>query len=62
MQQTGWFTGKKVYAPDFKEKVTIGKISGYRGTGEPVYDLIRNGKKCGEMGNNRIKENRKKYK
>ena len=36
MQRTGYYTGKKVYS-SFKDKmVTIGKISGYRGNGEPV--------------------------
>ena len=62
MQRTGYYTGKKVYS-SFKDKmVTIGKISGYRGNGQPVYDLLdgRNGK-VGEMGNTEIKKNRKKY-
>lgn len=60
MQQIGYYTGKKVYAPHFGRTLTIGKISGYRGTGEPVYDLMEGGKKIGEMGNPEIKKNRKR--
>lgn len=63
MQRTGYYTGKKVSIKD--KTFTIGKISGYRGNGEPVYDLLdgRNGRngKVGEMGNPEIKKNRKKY-
>ena len=61
MAQKGYYTGKRVYAKHFKRKVTIGKISGYRGTGEPVYDLMEGGKKIGEMGNSEIKRMRKLY-
>jgi hypothetical protein len=46
----------------------IGKISGYRGSGEPVYDVHEYGKlrkdireKKGELGNNKIKELLNKY-
>jgi hypothetical protein len=59
MQRTGYFTGKKVFAPFINETVEIGKISGYRGNGEPVYDLLKRGTKVGEMGNPEIKKNRK---
>ena len=59
MQQTGHYTGKKGFAPFLGKVVTIGKISGYRGTGEPVYDLMVSGEKVGEMGNPEIKKNRK---
>ena len=59
MQQKGYYTGKRVYASHFGKIVTIGKISGYRGTGEPVYDLVDGVGKIGEMGNPEIKKNRK---
>lgn len=62
MQRTGYYTGKKVYASHFNRTVTIGKISGFRGTGEPVYDLMEHNKKIGEMGNPEIKKNRLKMK
>ena len=61
MQKKGYYTGKKVYASAYKRKLTIGKISGHRGTGEPVYDLMEKGKKMGEMGNSEIKKMRSKY-
>ena len=59
MQQNGHFTGKRVFAPFLGKTVTIGKISGYRGTGQPVYDLMEYSRKVGEMGNTEIKKNRK---
>jgi hypothetical protein len=46
----------------------IGKISGYRGSGEPVYDVHKFGElrkdmreKVGELSNNQIKQLLKKY-
>ncbi len=60
MQRSGYYTGEKVFAPFLNRKVIIGKISGFRGNGEPVYDLMEGGKKVGEMGNPEIKKNRKK--
>lgn len=60
-QIKGHYTGKRVFASFFGRELTIGKISGWRGTGAPVYDLMEGGKKLGEMGNPEIKMNRKKY-
>ena len=61
MQRKGYYTGKRVYSTNLKQIVVVGKISGYRGTGEPVYDLLSKGEKVGEMGNPEIKINRKKF-
>jgi hypothetical protein len=60
MQRTGTFTGRWIKVPAFENEVKIGKISGYHGTGEPVYDLLGDVdghlKKVGELGNNFIKK------
>ena len=57
----GYYTGKLVSTPEIK-KARIGKISGWLGTGEPVYDLLdrQTGKKIGELNNNFIKKYRNK--
>lgn len=61
MQRKGYYTGKRVYAKDLKSIAIVGKISGYRGNGQPVYDLLVKDEKVGEMGNPEIKKNRKSY-
>lgn len=61
MQRKGYYTGKRVFAPFLKNFTIIGKISGYRGNGEPVYDLLIKDEKVGEMGNPEVKKNRKLY-
>lgn len=61
MQRKGYYTGKRVFTPFLQKFTIIGKISGYRGNGEPVYDLLVGGEKVGEMGNPEVKKNRKTY-
>jgi hypothetical protein len=56
--QKGYFTGKRVTTREGRT-YTIGKISGWHGNGEPVYDLIVDGHKVGELGNEFIKKYRK---
>jgi len=58
----GYYTGKLLYIQG--EELIIGKISGYRGTGEPVYDVHEHnrigakkvGDKTGELSNSEIKK------
>lgn len=60
MKRKGTYTGRKITPPDFRKPVTIAKISGYTGTGTPVYDLERHGKKVGELNATFIKKYLKK--
>jgi hypothetical protein len=62
----GTYTGRIVTTES--GDVMIGKISGYRGSGEPVYDVHKFGElrkdmreKVGELSNNQIKQLLKKY-
>lgn len=59
MSRKGNYTNK--YIKVNSDFVKIGKISGYNGYGEPVYDLlsIHNENKIGEMGNQLIKQKKK---
>jgi hypothetical protein len=64
----GTYTNRIVIL-DNGDSVMIGNISGYRGTGEPVYDVHKYGslrknmlEKQGELSNNKIKELLKKDK
>ncbi len=45
------YTGKKIKVPDFKNKVMVGKVSGWNNNGE-VYNLLdsETGEKIGELG------------
>lgn len=65
INRKGTYTGRIVKADD--GTFMIGKISGYRSSGEPVYDTHNFGElkkdmreKVGELGNNKIKELLKK--
>jgi gas vesicle protein len=64
----GTYTNR-IVTLDNGDSVMIGNISGYRGTGEPVYDVHKYGslrknilEKQGELSNNKIKELLKKDK
>ena len=59
MARKDYYTGKQIYLENLKKNVVIGKVSGWRGTGEPVYEVLENNVKIGEIGNNEIKKLRK---
>lgn len=61
MQRKGRYTGRRIKTPHFRKFVTVGKISGFTGTGTPVYDLRRDGKKVGELNSNFIRKYIKEY-
>ena len=55
-QRKGYYTDKKIFVPDLEKFVIIGKISGWNGYGIPIYDLLDNHLKVGELNNNFIKK------
>ena len=61
-QRKGHYTGEWLKIPNFRgsgkaRNVKIGKITGWHGTGEPVYELTNDiGEHLGELSNNFIKQ------
>lgn len=52
-QRKGYFTGRTFF--DNGQKFTVGKISGWNALGNPVYDIMKDNKKSGELGNRFVK-------
>jgi hypothetical protein len=66
MSIKGHFTGRILRGFDHyklgKVDLTVGRIGGWNSYGMPFYDLMHDGKKVGELGNDFILKHLKKMK